>query len=169
MRIYLSQKIREAKEFQAFPRSERGQMWEECRFAGDNLFCDNGFFYIDLGHQGIVSRELIEYIEEVSLQETFSHTPRRVVGIYKYNSAIAQLDLSRYEREPRYEVHIAGKTIEDVQSLYQKIRGGTILPVESWEAPQIPGPREGCQETEAKDAKSGKKSLLRLLRGLIKK
>lgn len=84
-------------------------------------------------------------VEEVSFMGDIPASPHREYGVYRHESARAQVTVS--PGKPDAKVHITGKTIADVRELYHKILAGSIRPDESYEAPQ-----EGMSRNEMAEA-----------------
>lgn len=87
------------------------------------------------GSKCAVAEELKAHTEEVTHQSVFDSPVRRTCGKYAHGTATMFLDR---ESVQQYKLGGYATVFEDLFDLYQKIRAGTILPVESWEAEQKP-------------------------------
>jgi hypothetical protein len=113
------------------------QEWEEYSVAGLKLSRDDkGRWYIIL-HQPteLIPEAVKDIVAEITFYEHFENSAPRERGIYSYGTAEAEVDNSRYEKS-HYGVHIKSRTMEDLLTLYRKIRAGAIRPDESWESVQ---------------------------------
>lgn len=143
IRVYLSSEVREAPDFEAGVRSPGTGLSEEYHLSHIRLRrdYDTGRFYVELSpidpvpSLESVMKVLGDFVGEISLREYFYFKtfPGRARGVYTYKDAVGVVDLPG----EAYWVEIHGKTVENVVRLYQLIRAGKILPVESWEVEQI--------------------------------
>jgi hypothetical protein len=78
-------------------------------------------------------RELITFI---TIRATMAVHPQRIRGKYALGKAEADLDTSASPKV-EYELLLTSTSLDDAIKLVDLIHGGKILPVESWEEPQI--------------------------------
>lgn len=86
-------------------------------------------------------------VEEVSFMGDIPAVPHREYGVYRHESARAQVTKSRRRCAKAY---IVGKTIADVRELYHRILAGSIRPEESYEKPQTGKSRKEMEAAFAK-------------------
>ncbi|MEK9134740.1 MAG: hypothetical protein AAB451_00315 [Patescibacteria group bacterium] len=111
------------------PRSYKTYFLGDIQIKNDH----DGNFYLNVDDlAGVVPYQIPpQMITGFSIMSGLSGT-RRLRGIYVLGKSKAVVDGVRDGI-----IKVNGASIEDVRSLYSKIRAGTILPAESWEAEQI--------------------------------
>ncbi len=86
-----------------------------------------------------VPPELAELVEEVSFMTDIPTVPHREWGVYRHESARAEVTASPDRKGSK--VHITGKNLADVRELHHRILAGSIRPNESYEGAQDGMPR----------------------------
>ncbi len=81
-----------------------------------------------------VPPELAELVEEISFMTDIPASPHRERGVYRHESARAQVTASSGKIGSK--VHITGKNLADVRELHHKILAGSVRPEESYEGEQ---------------------------------
>ena len=113
------------------------QEWDEHELSGVKLSHDKGRWYIYLGELTDPIPAVVENIvEEISLREYLKGGVRRETGIYRYQSAEAEIDAASADGKPLYMVRIRAQKMEDLLELFRKIKIGSIRPEESYEGQQ---------------------------------
>ncbi|MDP2967065.1 MAG: hypothetical protein Q8N87_01490 [bacterium] len=135
--IYLYLKNEEVPKLVGYQIIDRhnkdGGNYKTYSIPGVDLSFDKGRFNTILhGIQESIPLLIKDIVEEISLYDWIPLDPERVIGRYKYKTAIALLD----RQKDNYELRILGKLLEDVKELYFQIRSGNIQPFESWEKKQ---------------------------------
>jgi len=97
----------------------------------------DGRWYIQASDPGrYLKNEVLDSVTEVTLHTQLQRVPERISGIYKFNTAEAELDVKEGEPANGKILKIRGKNREDVCELYRLIRAGQIMPTHNWEANQ---------------------------------
>lgn len=114
---------------------------------GIKLFRDGGRWYTILQEPtDPVPAAIVNIVDEISFIGWFPHYPYREAGVYRYESAEAEVELSKGvsigkggksgEIEYRTEICIKAKKMDDLLELYRQIRTGSIRPEQSYEGEQ---------------------------------
>lgn len=97
--------------------------------------------YIDFDHhEGRVPNVLTEndLVEEFSLFSDFERLSYRERGLYKYQSASAELEVVSFgARDKEYRAHIKAKNMDDLLDLLRMIKEGSIPPSQSYDGQQV--------------------------------
>lgn len=103
--------------------------------SGDvgNLVFHMGRCYIILSNSDPVPSAVADIVEEVSLYERVPSISPREAGIYRYQSAEAEVD---HDDSGRLEIRVRAANKEDAIALYRMIRTGSLRPEQSYEEPQ---------------------------------
>jgi hypothetical protein len=88
-------------------------------------------FQIDGGD--IIPPVLEQYIDEISIWGTIPSIPHREFGVYKTESARAEVEIYTLTNE---SIKVTSKVLAGALALVEKIKAGTIRPNKSYEAPQ---------------------------------
>ena len=113
------------------------QEWDEHELSGVKLSHDKGRWYIML-HEPTepVPATVVDIVEEISFYEWISLRPSREAGIYRHESAEAEVEPDKIGGDNRLKIRIRAKKMEDLLELYRKIRTGSIRPEQSYEGQQ---------------------------------
>ncbi len=88
-------------------------------------------------HREPIPACLLPYIKEISLYEHVStERMRRETGIYKHESAEAEVQFVQQSKGSTNWIKIKGKSMEHVEELLHKIKVGSLRPTESYEGVQ---------------------------------
>ncbi|MDO8469583.1 MAG: hypothetical protein Q7S84_01000 [bacterium] len=103
------------------------------------LYGSDGRLHASLGSENDeIPESLMEYVVGFSLHETVVKTGTREAGIYKHETAEAEVEFSQYDaRRESYIVKITGEKMGDVRELFHKIKAGSVRPDESYEGEQL--------------------------------
>lgn len=138
--VYLKKdEVKKHPDFETIPRQGGDQSWEEYELLGFDLSYDKGRWYFTLHEPTDPIPETIKnIIEEISLRETLPVSPARERGLYRYKTAEAEIETGLSDKREKYNIRIIGKNMEDILTLFRKIKAGSIRPrpEESWEGKQ---------------------------------
>lgn len=133
--VYFTDDVKGLPGFTSKP--SRDGSGDEVKVNGISLFNDNGRLYTMFGDESsVMPDELKDYIEEVSFYGTMPETPKRERGIYHHESAEAEVEIDLGSKMRSYRVKITAKKIEDVRTLFRKIKAGSIRPEDSHDGQQ---------------------------------
>lgn len=135
LNVYFTDDVKESPDFKAEKHIDKSDKLS----VGDlSLFHDHGRLYAILGDldSSVLPGHLACYVEKFSVYESVSCLARRETGVYTYGSAEARVDLDEFGKKPVYKVRIIGEKLEDLRTLLQKIKVGSIRPEESYEGSQ---------------------------------
>jgi len=117
---------------------------------GFHFYFNNGRWRIELGScNNPLPDWLAPIVEEISLFECLALETKREAGVYRHESAEAEVGSYRDGRREITRIRIQAKNMDDTRALLHKIKAGTIRPDESYEGQQTGMSR---QELEAKVA-----------------
>ena len=135
MHVYFTDKVRESPDFTSKPY--RDGSGDHMQIHGISLHSDQGRPYAMFGDLNDAVPDALEnFVEEFSFFETIPTRPSREKGVYCHESAEAELELDPHGKIAVYKVKITGKKIEDVRSLFRRIKAGSIRPKESYDGQQ---------------------------------
>lgn len=141
MSLYVYLRGDEVKKIEGFTTTLRQggkpvQEWNEYKLSGVSIHYDeNGRWHIFLSEPtDSVPAVVADIIEEVSLHKYLNN--RREEGIYRYESAEAEIDRQSAGGKFLYRVRIKAKKMEDLLELFRNIKIGSIRPDESYEGQQ---------------------------------
>ncbi|MBP9771359.1 MAG: hypothetical protein KBD16_00325 [Candidatus Pacebacteria bacterium] len=139
MNVYL--KVDETLECEHFSKAQERGASGQTNFTfflhGQYIFREKGPWYLVWTETEPIPDWLEPLIDKVSLYVAFPFASHRETGVYRHETAKAELDTrpaSRGQRE--YRVEIRGTKVADVFELLRRIRIGTIRPEQSFEGPQ---------------------------------
>lgn len=137
IRVYLrGDEVQKLPGFTTKPRRDHGQEWNEYELPGLKLSHDNGRWHIPLSEPTEpVPAAVADIVEEISFYGQIPLFPRRERGIYRHESAEAEVESTGY-KDGRIGVRIQAKNMEDLLHLYRKIKDGSIRPEQSFEGQQ---------------------------------
>ena len=160
--VYLMGSISQVSGFSTAPYDNGSG--DRMSFNGMTVLGGSGSLYIIIGENDEVPAELTEYVERITLYEKISAARMsRETGIYRHESAEAELEFESGGKKTYYLTKIRGKKMEDVRTLLRLIKIGVIRPDESYENPQMGLSRAELQE-DLKETWARYESLKRELR-----
>lgn len=113
------------------------QEWDEHELSGVKLSLDKGRWYIYLSEPTEPIPAVVkDIVEEISFHGYLKAGIRREMGIYRHESAEAEIDAESAGGKPMYVVRIKAKRMENLLELFHKIKIGSIRPEESYEGQQ---------------------------------
>lgn len=126
MNVYFTDKVRESPDFTSKPY--RDGSGDRMQIHGISLHSDQGRPYAMFGDLNNAMLDALEnFVEEFSFFETIPTRPSRERGVYCHESAEAELELDPHGKIAVYKVKITGKKIEDVRSLFRRIKAGSTF------------------------------------------
>ena len=112
--------------------------WNEYELPGIKLCHEKGRWHLRLHELTDPIPELVvDIVDEISFYESIPTYPERVAGIYRHESAVAEIIPEAIRSDSYIRMRIVSKNMDDLRELYLKIRVGSILPEESYEEQQI--------------------------------
>ena len=121
--VYLKgEEVRELKDF-----VQKTEI-EYC-IPGVKLWYEKGRWYTRLNDLSEpVPPVLADIVEEISFHGKIPFYVSREAGIYRYNTAEAEVDLNKSSDDEWNEVRINAKKMEDLRELFRRIKIGSIRP-----------------------------------------
>ncbi len=109
---------------------------------------DKGRWYIFLNDGDTIPKVLTELVTEVSVREWVIGLSTREAGVYKHESAEAEVELGYPDEKVRnkYQIKVLAKNLNDALELVRRIKIGDIRPTESFEGAQGGKSRAELQE-----------------------
>ena len=135
LNVYFKPEIENSPNLKKDSYKDGSDKWS---IGGLSLYRDDGSLYAMLGQldRSRVPAELEQYVDEFSLYEGMPAMVRRETGRYNHATAEAKLELYESGKTIHYRVRIVGKKLEDVSTLLEMIKVGSIRPDESYEGSQ---------------------------------
>jgi len=136
--VYLKgDEVKNVEGFVTKTRKQNGQEWNEYTLPGVNLWHDKGRWHTML-HEPTepVPVAVANIVEEISFHEWTALEPHREAGIYRHESAEAEVEPDMIGGKMKLKIRIKAKKMEDLRELYRRIRVGSIRPEQSYEGPQ---------------------------------
>jgi len=136
--VYFQDEVQKKDGFIVTNYTHKGKQLDEYSLPGLQLYRDKGRFYFFFSELDNPIPTIVEdVVEDISFYDRIPCNPERIIGVYKYKSAEAELD--RSGERVTYGLKIHGKNMEDIRELYRQIRAGTITPEESWDEGVVQG------------------------------
>lgn len=144
LNMYFKKEIRQAEGFKGQPYPDGSG--DKMNIMGMNLFSAGDLLYSIQDENGVVPTELEKYVVNISMYARISaQRATREMGIYRHESAEAEVELELGNKNPEYQIKINGKKMEDIHALLRMIKSGSIRPTESYERAQD---GKSCKELE---------------------
>jgi len=148
--VYLrGNEVQKLEGFTVKQMREKGRDWESYELPGIQLHREKGRWYVILHNPTEpVPAEVVDIVDEISLLEFVIMCSPREAGIYRHESAEAEVEPKTFPMN-HYWVHIRAKKMEDLLELFREIKIGSIRPERSYEGPQSGKSRsEICSDFE---------------------
>lgn len=142
VRVYLNERVKELDGFKTkLRRNSQREEWEEHSLPGNIRLCqDNGRWYVTLDEPNEpIPTAVAGIIEEISLRGSIVQCPRREAGLYRFESAEAEIT----QEQQCLLISVRAKKMEDFLHLFRQIKAGYIRPKVSYE-----GQQEGKSQAE---------------------
>lgn len=135
--VYLKDEVIKLPGYICKPWGHKGQSGENHIISGVTLLRDKGRWYIML-HEPTdqVPEAVADLVEEISFYEWIPSSPKREAGIYRHETAEAEVQPYLDGKNNRNQVRIKAKKMEDILNLFRMIKIGSIRPEESYEGQQ---------------------------------
>jgi hypothetical protein len=121
-----------------------GNRYHVAELDRNQMRWQNGRWTIHLSHlTDLIPDALKPYVERITARESIALNTmgRREVGLYRLGRSTANLDVN----SGNWLVALEGKSLRSIRMLLEGIRTGTLRPVRSYMAPQVP-PAENAAE-----------------------
>lgn len=152
IRLYFDpEKVRKHPSYkEVTTRNGRGEPHTEYLLDGEGISIDDGDWYVNI--YSVILPEIPNLykgiLASVSLCEDFPIRPLRERGVYRYKTATAELETRDFGRkeELKYIIKITGKSLKNVQELFQMVKAGSVRPEISYEGSQNGLSRQALEE-----------------------
>ncbi len=136
--VYLKNEVRNLDGFVLGSTDNMGRYTSRTKFKGVILSEEGDRLYLGIHSENQEVPEcLADMVEEISVCDFFCpNRGTRETGIYRHNSAEAELEVGCDSRQLRFNIHIRSKKMSDVRELLRLIKIGAIRPNESYEGSQ---------------------------------
>lgn len=136
--VYLKgDEVTKLKDFKTKQMQNRDRQWEEYGLPGVSIWREKGRWYITLNEPTEpIPAAVAGIVEEISFRVWIPGSPSREAGIYRHESAEAEVGTDKSSGDLKYEIRIRAKNMADLLELYRKIRIGSIRPAQSYEGEQ---------------------------------